>query len=173
MAITLFQIDKSGGDIFEKDYSIVLVVNRESVYGINISKEIKDKLIYYYKKGDLNINSHSEKKKKKRFMIRFHTSVVIKLIEKAIKDLGYIEEMNVQICNDFDGHFHEIKDMVFKNLSRLISNLKPEDIVQTKFSKSSLIDRAGKSFRNNDREELKNYNKVKLNLEELINLIKK
>ncbi len=30
MGITLFQIDKSGGDIFEKDYSIVVIVNKDN-----------------------------------------------------------------------------------------------------------------------------------------------
>jgi len=38
--ITLFQIDKSGSDIFEKDYSIVLAANKKEVYGINIPQEI-------------------------------------------------------------------------------------------------------------------------------------
>lgn len=34
--ITLFQIDKSGSEIFEKDYSISVVKNKKVVYGINI-----------------------------------------------------------------------------------------------------------------------------------------
>jgi hypothetical protein len=175
--ITLFQIDKSGSYIFEKDYSVVLVLNKERIYGVNIPKKIKDELVHLFKKGELNINHHSKKKKKNRFMLRFHTVVVIKLIEKAIRDLGYVEEVNFQICNDFDGHFHEIQDMVFKNLSKLIPSLKLEDIVQTKFKKPSLIDNVGKDFRNNDRYndryKLKDYNIVKLNLEELIKMIRK
>jgi hypothetical protein len=58
-----------------------------------------------FKRGDLRINHHSEKKKKNRFRLRFHTAVVIKLIEKAIYDLGAIDEVSFQVCNDFDGHF--------------------------------------------------------------------
>lgn len=142
--VTIFQIDKSGGDIFEKDYSVVLILNKEEVYGYNIPKSIKDNLIYQFKQGNLNINSHSEKKKKNRFRLRFHTAIVIKLIEKAIYDLGSVEDVNFQICNDFDGHFHEIKDMIFKHIFKLIPNLKLEDIIQTKFQKPSLIDSAGK-----------------------------
>ena len=171
--ITLFQIDKSGGDIFEKDYSIVLVLNKQEVYGVNIPKKIKYELVYMFKKGQLNINNHSKKKRKNRFRLRFHTAITIKLIEKALYDLGSIEEVNFQICNDFDGHFHEMKDMVFKNMSNLIPSLKPEDIVQTKFQKPSLIDNAGKTFRNNDKMKLKDYNTVKLNIDELIKIIKK
>ncbi len=173
MAITLFQIDKSGGDIFEKDYSIVLVLNKNDIYGVNIPKSIKDRLVNLFKKGELNINHNSKKKRKNRFRLRFHTAIIIKLIEKAIYDLGSTEEVNIQICNDFDGHFHEIQDMVFKNISNLIPSLKLEDIVQTKFQKPSLIDNAGKTFRNNDKMKLKDYNIVKLNIDELIKIIKK
>lgn len=173
MAITLFQIDKSGGDIFEKDYSIILILNRERVYGVNIPKKIKDELVHLFKKGELNINHNSKKKRKNRFRLRFHTTVIIKLIEKVIYDLGLIEEVNIQICNDFDEHLHEIQDMIFKNLFKLIPSLKLEDIVQTKFQKPSLIDGAGKAFRNNDKDKLKDYNIVKLNLGELIKIIKK
>jgi hypothetical protein len=171
--ITIFQIDKSGGDIFEKDYSIVLISNKKEIYGVNISKNIKDRLVYLFKKKELNINSPSEKKKKNRFRLRFHTAIIIKLIEKAIYDLNSVEEVNIQICNDFDGHFHEIRDMIFKNIKRLIPNLKSEDIVQTKFQKPSLIDNVGKEFRNNDKNKLKEYNQVKINLDELIKIIKK
>lgn len=171
--ITLFQVDKSGGDIFEKDYSIVLVVNKRGVYGVNIPQQIKDNLIYLFKKGELNINSYLEKKRRNRFRLRFHTAIVIKLIENAINDLGFVGLVNIQICNDFDGHFHEIKDMVFKHLCRLISEFSSEDIVQAKFQKSSLIDNVGKAFRENDKEKLKNFHILKLNLDELIKVVRK
>jgi len=173
MSITLFQTDKSGGDIFDKDYSVVLVLDKEKVYGVNIPKKVKDRMVHLFKIDELNINHSSKKKKKNRFRLRFHTAVVIKLMERALYDLGLVEEVNVQICNDFDGHFHEIKDMVFKNISRLVPSLKPEDIVQTKFQKPSLIDDSGKVFRNKDKEKLKGYNKINLNLDELIKIVKK
>lgn len=171
--INLFQLDKSGGDIFEKDYSIVLVVDKEHVYGVNISKSIKDPLKHLFKEGKLNINHHSEKKRKNRFRLRFHTAIAIKLIEKAIYDFGTIEKMDIQICNDFDGHLHEIRDMIFKHISKLVPDLRKDDIVEAKFPKTSLIDKAGKNFRNNDKEELKNYNKVDLDKQQLIDIIKR
>jgi hypothetical protein len=171
--ITLFQIDKSGGDVFDKDYSIVLVLNRSLVYGVNVPQKIKDPLVNMFKRGELNINHSSDKKKKNRFRLRFHTAIVIKLIERAVYDLGSIDEASFQVCNDFDGHFNEIKDMIFKNISNLISLLKPEDIVQTKFQKPSLIDDAGKAFREKDKDKLKDYNTLQLNLKELIKIIKK
>jgi len=171
--ISIFQIDKSGGDIFGKDYSVVLVLNKKEIYGVNIPKSIKDNLVNLFKKGELKIGGYSKKKNKNRFRLRFHTAVVIKLIEKSIYDLGFVEDVSFQICNDFDGHFHEIKDMIFKHISKLVSSMKPEDIVQTKFRKPSLIDEAGQNFRNNEKSKIGNYNFVELNLEDLIKIIKK
>ena len=171
--ITLFQIDKSGNDIFEKDYSLVLVLNKTEVYGVNIPQSIKDNLNYLFKKGDLNINNKSERQRKNRFRIRFHTGIIILLIKQAIRDLGSIDDVSIALCNDIDGHFHEIKDMIFKHFTNLIPSLNPEDIVLTKFSKPSLIDNAGKAFRNKDKDKLKEYTQLKLNENELINIIKK
>ena len=170
--ITLFQIDKSGGDIFEKDYSIVLVINKKKVYGINIPQNIKDDLINRFKTGDLNIHANSEKKRKNRFRLRFHTSVVIKLIEYFVSK-NSINELNIENCNDFDGHFHEIKDMVFKNISKIIPHLKREDIIQAKFPKDSLIDKVAKDFRSNNKERIKNYTSIKLNSKDLIKMIRR
>jgi hypothetical protein len=171
--IVLMQIDKSGGDIFEKDYSVVLVLNKKEIYGINIPKSIKDSLVSLFKRRKLKINNKSEKQRKKRFRLRFHTAIVIKLIEKAVYDLGFVDEMSIQICNDFDGHFHEIQDMVFKNIVDLIPSIKIEDIVQTKFQKPSLIDDSGKALRSNDKEKIKGFHILKLNLDELIQIIRK
>ncbi len=171
--ITLFQLDKSGSDLFEKDYSIVLVLNKERIYGVNIHQSIKDRLVYLFRNGELKINSNSEKQKKKRFRIRFHTAVLILLIEKAIYDLGAVNNVGIEICNDIDGHFHEIKDMIFKHFTKIIPSLKLEDIVLTKFSKPSLIDEAGKAFRERNKIKLKDYTAVNLNIDNLIKIIKK
>ena len=171
--VTLIRIDKSGGDIFEKDYSIVLTLDKKDVYGVNIPQKIKDSLVSDFKKGNLNINHTSNKKKRNRFRLRFHTAIIIKLIEKAIYDLGAVDEIAIEICNDFDGHFHEIKDMIFKHIIKLIPSLNKEDIIPTKFQKPSLIDNAGKDFRAKDGNKLKGYTEINLNLEELYKIIKK
>ena len=171
--ITLFQIDKSGSDLFEKDYSIVIVVDKKDIYGVNIPQKIKDEIISRFKKGELSINGPTEKTKKNRLRIRFHTAVIIQLINQIIRDLGYVEEINIEICNDIDGHFHEIKYMLFNHFMKLVPGLKLEDIVLTKFQKPSLIDDAGKAFRNKDRNKLKEYNQLNLNLGETISLVRK
>jgi hypothetical protein len=171
--INLFQIDKSGNDIFEKDYSIALIKDKEEIYGINVPQDIKDKLVHLFKQNDLNIESTSLKKQKLRFKIRFHTAIIILLIEKAIKDEGRADKINIQICNDIDGHFHEIRDMIYGHLSKLIPSLQKEDIVQTKFQKTSLVDIAARNLREKNNKETINYIIPKIDIEKLIKLIKK
>ncbi len=171
--ITLFQIDKSGSDLFEKDYSVVLLLDKKVIYGVNIPQNVKDDLVSNFKRGKMNIFATSERRKKNRFRIRFHTAVIMSLMEQAIKDMGYLEDVNIEICNDIDGHFHEIKDMLFKHFTKLIPSLKPEDIVLTRFQKPSLIDDIGKAFRNNDTEKLKEYTKIHLKSESLYEIIRK
>ncbi len=170
--ITLFQIDKSGRDIFEKDYSIAMIVNKREVYGINIPQDAKDKIINLYKNEELWKLRKSERNDKMRLRIRFHTAVVILLIQKAIKDLGYLEDLSIEICNDFDGHFHEIRDTIYKNISKIISYIKSEDIIQTKFQKPSTVDTAARNLRERSKE-VKSYTLLKLNMEELANLVRR
>jgi hypothetical protein len=105
--ITLFQVDKSGSDIFEKDYSIAIVKDKKVVYGANVPQAIKDRLNYLFNRGDLGIHSTSHKKEKLRLRVRFHTAIIILLLEKAIRD-NEVEEVDIEICNDTGGHFHEI-----------------------------------------------------------------
>jgi hypothetical protein len=171
--ITLIQIDKSGRDIFEKDYSVVVVVDKKYVYGANISQKVKDKLISSFKQGHLKILKGSDKSKRNRFRIRFHTAAIIRILDKILKDLGFIDSINIELCNDMDGHFHEIKDMIFKNLSKKIPTIKPEDIVLAKFQKPSLIDEAGKAFRSGNKNSISEYINIDLEAEELQEIIKK
>lgn len=170
--ITLFQIDKSGNEIFEKDYSISLVKNKKIVYGVNIPQELKDHLSKLFKDNQLGIDPTSNNGRL-RVKIRFHTAVIILLLEKAIKDEEEIGDINIEICNDIDGHFHEIKDMIFKRLLKIIPYIKNEDIIQVKFVKSSLVNQSAKNLREKNYKETSSYNLIKINLEDLIRIIKK
>jgi len=167
MKITLIQIDKSGSDILDKDYSIVLIKNKKEVYGVNIPQKVKDSLLHSFNAGELNIDSKSYRKNKLRFRLRFHTAVVIELIKKAAKNI----EVTIQICNDFDSHFHEIKNMIYDHISKINNKLKAEDILLTKFSKPSFIDTAGKDIR--DKVYKKDYTIIKLDIDTLKKVIRK
>lgn len=94
-------------------------------------------------------------------------------MEKAIKDEGYLEEVNIQLCNDIDGHFHEIRDMIYKRLSKILPLFKKEDIIQAKFPKTSLVDISCRNLREKNTKETIKYHLLKINEEELIKIIKK
>ncbi|GBE20343.1 hypothetical protein BMS3Abin17_01081 [archaeon BMS3Abin17] len=64
MAITLFRIDKSGSEIFEKDYSVALIKNKKIIYGINVPQKLKDQIVHLFNALQLKIESTSRKKEK-------------------------------------------------------------------------------------------------------------
>jgi len=166
MAIDLFEIDKAGNHVLERNYSIIVVLNQKDVYGFCIPQYTQDILIGEFNKELLNIKS------RRRFKIRFHTSIIILLLKESIKRRKKLNP-KIEICNDIDGHLHEIKDMIFKNLIKDIPNLKKENIVRQKFLKESLVDQAARHFYKKDKNKLRNYNICDLKLEDLRKLIKK
>lgn len=169
--ITLLQIDKSGRDIFDKDYSIVIIVDKREIYGINIPQEMKDRVLHDFREG-IFWKIQNEKRDKMRLRIRFHTAVIILLIRKILDDNKNIQRLALEVCNDFDAHFHEIKDMIFRNIFRIFPSFRIEDIVQTKFNKPSLIDEVAKSLR--ERKTLKHIViNLKINYADLLKIIKK
>ena len=166
MTIDLVEIDKAGNHVLERNYSIAVVLNQEDVYGFCVPQHVQDALLSDFNKGLLNI------KYRKRFKIRFHTSIIILIFKEVIKRRKKLNP-KIEICNDIDGHLHEIKDMIFKNLIREIPNLKKENIVRQKFPKESLVDQAAKHFHKGAKNKLKEYNVYNLKLEDLKELIKK
>ena len=167
MALGLFEIDKAGDDTLTKNYSVAIVFNREKVYGFRVPKKIQEDLKNKFDKGELNIQGRF------RFILRFHISIIILLIKEIIKENKGLERYKIEICNDYDRHFHEIKDMVFKNLNQEMKNLKKEDITSARFEKSSLVNQAAHKFFKREEKESKNYKFCNLTLEDLIKLIKK
>lgn len=170
--ITLFQIDKSGNEVFEKDYSIAIVVDRKHIYGFNMPQNIKDSLLNLFYSGQLEIKAKNKKINKTRFRIRAHTSIIVLLLKKIISQNKNINEACIQICNDIDGHFHEIREMIFAHISKLIPSLKKEDIIQARFSKTSSVDLAARNLRAHDKAA-NEYGIIKLSLKELTEIIKR
>jgi len=87
--------------------------------------------------------------------------------------MGKADKMTILLCNDFDGHFHEIQDMLYNYISKLVPSLQKENILMTKFLKPNLLDSAAKNIRINNKKETQLYNLIKINEDELIKLIKK
>lgn len=167
--ITLFQIDKSGRDIFEKDYSVCLIVNKNEAYGINVEQRIKEIIIKDFKNNQL-WQLEDKNKDRTRLRVRFHSSIIILLIKEAIKTKKDIKNPIIEICNDFDGHFHEIKEMVFHHISPRLNTLRKEDIIQTKFQKPSKIDEIAKAL---SKKQFKGVTILKINEREIKDLMKR
>ncbi|MEK6926902.1 MAG: hypothetical protein AABX11_00570 [Nanoarchaeota archaeon] len=170
--INLIQIDKSGSDILEKDYSIVLIINKNNIYGINIPQKLKDKVLHEFNLGNL-FKKTNKNTYRTRLRVRLHTATVILLLRKGILDLKIAGDIVLEICNDFDGHFHEIKDMIHKHLIKLIPSINSWDILQVKFVKPSFIDEVGEKIRKRDINKLENYHSVEIKAEELIEILRK
>lgn len=173
MTIDIFEIDKSGQDILERDYSISVVKNNKYVYGYRISQKQRDILVNEFKSGLFKINGKSKHKNRLRFKIRFHASIIILLMKEAIKQRNFVDDCKILLCNDIDGHFHEIRDMVLKNLQEIMPTLNKTDIIQTKFAKDSLVNTSAKAFRERNLKEICKYTECKLSLDDLRRLIKK
>jgi len=169
MPIDLFEIDKSGSDLLNRDYSVVVVKNNQTVFGYKIEQHVKDELTNQFRKGLLNISNDNVL----NFKIRFHTAIIILLMKEAIKRREKLDECKVLICNDYDGHFHEIKDMFFTNLKPEMPTLDREKIIMAKFPPESLIQRAAKSVYKGDKEEMSRFNLYHFDIEQLKDLIKK
>jgi hypothetical protein len=165
MKTVVLQIDKSGTDIFDKDYSIAIVKDYSSCYGINIPQSIKDKIMSEFNQGRLGkFTSHQ----KVRLKLRFHSAVIINLILSIVPQTDL--QLSLQICNDYDGHFHEIKQMIFDNLKHKYSYLILDAIVQTKFHKPSAVDTTAKNLRDKINTGI---NVIHLNEKMLLDFIRK
>jgi hypothetical protein len=83
-----------GKRIFEQNYSIVVAKNKETAYGINIPQKLKKEL-----KNSMNkLKIYDEK----RFILRFHTAIIINLI---LKSTNSEDKLAIELCNDFEGDF--------------------------------------------------------------------
>lgn len=167
MAIGLFEIDKAGDDTLTKNYSVVSILNRERIYGFRIPQKMQKILKNEFDRGILGIE------KRFRFVLRFHIAIIILLIRETIKENKELSKYKIEICNDYDGHFHEIKDMVFKNLRKDVFELKKEDIVPVRFERESLVNKAAHKFYKKEENKLENCKICDLKLEDLRKLIEK
>lgn len=155
MGVDVFEVDKSGDDVLTINYSIVLIKNDKIPYGYRIPSSIQKELINDFKEGLLGI------KNKINFKVRFHTKIIILLLKEAIKGRKPNNPCKILICNDLDGHFHEIRDMIVKNLKNQMPNLKKENITQAYFNKDSLINKVAKALNNRNNKILQKYNVIK------------
>jgi len=107
-----FEIDVSGSDIFEKDYTIC-IANKENdshiIKGFKFDVELIQKLVMNWKNGEYRYSTTN--KQKGFFKVRLYCIVVYYLF----KSIKIIDKLSLTICRDFHGHKNDI-DMNLKHL---------------------------------------------------------
>lgn len=172
MALDLYEIDKSGSNPIEKDYSIAIVKDQKTVFGFSLPQRYIDRIVSDYNKGYLGLNNKT-KIDRKNFAIRVHTSLLIIILKKVTQKREILNECKFLICNDIDGHFHEIKHRIFEHLKSTMPTLDKINILQQKFTKDSLVNTAAKAFREKNIDLTCKYNNCNISYDELFSYIKK
>lgn len=125
-----FEIDVSGEDLLNKDYTICIADKDSTIKGFKFSDKLIKDLSSRYGQGFYRYSK--SKKGKANFKIRLYCIVICYLF----KSLKISEEILLNICRDFDGKENDIKEnlkALFKN-----NNLKlSENIYFTRLGKDS------------------------------------
>lgn len=158
-----FEIDVSGTDIFEKDYT-VCVANKDGIIkGFKMTPEF---ISVINSKFGQNLYRYP-KSKNGRVLLRVRLySILIYFLFKSIK---INESITLVICRDFNGRETEIKS----NLIYLFGliGLKIERIVFCKLDKGSIADKYAYLMRKDTKNKLKTY--VHISIEDVEKYLKK
>lgn len=139
-----FEIDVSGHDILNKDYTIVVAEknNHNSdpiIFGYKFSDDIVKVLkskygagLYRYKKSEKQISTFRVK------LYSISAYFIIKHIYEKYKNLS--KNISLALCKDFDGRENEIKSMLNYHLANKIG-LNIEKIYFERLPKESLADK--------------------------------
>lgn len=154
-----FEIDVSGSDLFEKDYTIVVAERNTSskkpmIFGYKFDEEIIKILKAKY--GQELYRYKLSKSQRSLFKIRIYC-VVIYYILKHIYKINKKLEKNIQltICKDFDGRENDIKS----NLNFLLRKKLSLDIETTftRLPKESNADKYAYLMRKDKKNLMKKY----------------
>lgn len=129
-----FEIDVSGSDVFDRDFSIALIYNNYEKYGFKFKKHLQDTLIHNYKQGEYCINN------KKSLKPRVYSSILILLLKSVAREQKLDKEYKFYICDDLYGHFNQICDLLVTHLQKEFPKLsKKKHISKCKHPEDSLI----------------------------------
>lgn len=150
-----FEIDVSGSDILEKNYTICVADNNSIIKGFKFSKELCSILSSKYGQG-LYKKYKKSQQGKVTFKLRLY-SIAIYYIFKSLN----IKEFDLKICKDYDGKENDIKS----NLKFLLEdrlNLKINEVIFTKLEKDSNAHIYADLMRKDKNNKLNTYTKIEL-----------
>jgi len=148
----VIEIDVSGEDILQKDYTICLADNNGIIAGfkfddkfVNILSSRYGQGFYKYRKSD---------KQRALFKVRIYCIIIYSLL----KSLNIKEKVKLEIDRDFDGREKDI----LNNLDFLIKklDLDIEDIVFDKLGKESNAHKYAYLMRKDTKNKLDTYNTI-------------
>lgn len=154
-----FEIDVSGEDILDKDYTIVVADKDNTVRGFKFTSEFIR--ILRARQGEGRYRYGISRQGKSLFRVRLYC-IIIYYLFKSI-DFKYSKEISLDICKDFQGHEKEITSSLKSFLESKLG-LKI-DIRYTKLPKDSNADRYAFLMRKDTKNKIKGY--VKITLEEI------
>jgi len=150
-----FEIDVSGEDVFDKDYTICIANKDGIIKGFKFDRKTTSDLLskydqeaYRYKKS---------KKNKSTLKIRLYSIIIYYLF----KSLKMKEEIVLNICRDFYGRESDIKHNLKFFLEEKL-NLKINHINFEKLDKNSNADRYAYLMRKDKKNKMKTYVNIKL-----------
>jgi hypothetical protein len=154
-------IDVSGEDILNKDYSICIANNDGTIKGFKFSKELTK--ILGAKHGQNLYRYGTSKKQKATFKVRLYTIIIYYLI-KQIKN----KQIHLTICKDFSRREHDIKS----NLDYFLKNILKKEITYEfrKLDKNSNAHHYSYLMRKDTKNKFNNY--IKISLEEIEKFLK-
>lgn len=160
-----FEIDVSGEDIFNRDYTIVIADKNKTIKGFKFKRETID--ILRSRQGEGNYRYALSKGGKALFRVRLYCIIIYYLFKSL--NFRNINELNLKICKDFQGHE---KDITSNLKSFLEDNLGLKiNIKYLKLPKDSNADKYAFLMRKDTKNQIKGY--VKVNLEDIEKYLKR
>ncbi|MBI2139411.1 hypothetical protein HYU14_00690 [Candidatus Woesearchaeota archaeon] len=142
-----FDIDVSGSDIFEKDYTICIANKEDAIKGFKFSPEI---LFLLNTKFAQNLYRYPTSKNGRTLLkVRIYSIVVYYLF----KSLVMRGNLSLNVCRDFDGHEHDITSNLKYLLPPLGFNL--ERITFCRLSKDSNAHHYAYLMRKDNKNQMK------------------
>ncbi len=149
-----FEIDVSGEDLLNKDYTICIADKNSLIRGFKFSEKLVKDLCSRYGQGFYRYKK--SKKGKANFRVRLYCVVVYYLIE-SLKVNSY----SLTICRDFNGKENDIRENL-KALFKKNNLYLTESIFFTKLDKNSNAHKYAFLMREDKKNQLPNYIEIKL-----------
>jgi len=158
-----FEIDVSGEDLLNKNYTICLASKNDIIKGFKINNDLVSMLSSRYGQGLYK----KSQKGKATFKIRIY-SVIIYYLFKSIK---INEEISLTLCRDFQGRENDIKENLTYLLQEHLGLLLNERMFFTRLDKTSIAHQYAYLMRKDTKNKMKTY--VKITIEDIEKWIKK